>query len=128
MADASNAGSSTSRPVLDHPTFALVKGAFPGRKFRGTEFRGQSTLIVEPEDLHAVMTFLKNDPRTSYVFLSDIAGIDYLNYPAAQPGRFAVAYNLISFDRDDRFFVKVYVNPTLRPRATHTTLHWKSRA
>lgn len=113
MAEASNAGLNASRPVLDHPTFSVVKGAFPAKKFRGTEFRGQSTLIVEPQDLHAVMAFLKTDPRTSYVFLSDVVGIDYLNYPAEQPGRFAVVYNLISFDRDDRFFVKVYLNPTL---------------
>ena len=35
-------------PTLDHPTFKLVKEAFPGKKFRATEFRGQSTLIVEP--------------------------------------------------------------------------------
>ena len=48
---------------LDHPTFAVVKGAFPGRKFRATEFRGQSTLIVEPGDLHEVMAFLRSDPR-----------------------------------------------------------------
>jgi len=39
-------------PNLDHPTFARVKEAFPAKRFRATEFRGQSTLIVEPEDLH----------------------------------------------------------------------------
>lgn len=114
MADASTQGShGGGRPNLDHPTFGIVKQAFPGRKFRGTEFRGQSTLVVEPPDLHEVLAFLKSDPRTSYVFLSDLGGIDYLNYPAAQPGRFAVFYNLISFDRDDRFFVKTYLDPTL---------------
>lgn len=113
MADAPSAGSDGSRPSLDHPTFQAVKAAFPGRKFRGTEFRGQSTLIVEPGDLHDVLAFLKNDPHTSYIFLSDVGGIDYLNYPSPQPGRFAVFYNLISFDRDDRFFVKTYLDPSL---------------
>lgn len=100
------------RPNLDHPTFALVKSAFPTRRLRGTEFRGQPTLIVEPADLHEVLAFLKNDPRASYVFLSDVGGIDYLGYPVRQIGRFAVVYNLVSFDRDDRFFVKVYLDPT----------------
>jgi NADH-quinone oxidoreductase subunit C len=103
-------------PNLDHPTFAIVKdhfGAGPGPKFRATEFRGQSTLIVAPPDLHRVMAFLKTDPRTSYNFLSDIAGIDYLNYPAATIGRFAVVYNLIAFDRDDRFFVKTFLDPSI---------------
>jgi NADH-quinone oxidoreductase subunit C len=103
----------TAPITLDHPTFAIVKSAFPGKKFRGTDFRGQSTLVVEPGDLHSVLAFLRDDPRTSYNFLSDVIGIDYLGYPSPMPGRFAVVYNLISFARDDRFFVKVFLNPSL---------------
>lgn len=98
---------------LDHPAFHVVKTVFPDRKFRGTEFRGQSTLIVEPKDLHEVLRFLKDDARTRYNFLSDVIGIDYLGYPAKAIGRFAVVYNLISFDRDDRFFVKTFLDPSL---------------
>jgi NADH-quinone oxidoreductase subunit C len=98
---------------LEHPMFAIVKAAFPSRRFRATEFRGCSTLIVEPSDLKEVMVFLRRDPQASYEFLSDVAGIDYLNYPAPQLGRFAVVYNLLNFARDDRFFVKTYLNPTL---------------
>jgi NADH-quinone oxidoreductase subunit C len=100
---------------LDHPTFAAVKSAFAGKKLRATEFRGQSTLIVEPGDLHALMAFLKDDPRTSYNFLSDVVGIDYLGYPSKppMPGRFAVVYNLASYGRTDRFFVKVFLDPSL---------------
>lgn len=104
------------QPHLDHPTFGFVREKFAapsGKKFHATEFRGLSTLIVSPPDLHEVMAFLKNDPRTSYNFLADIAGIDYLGYPAEMPGRFALVYNLISFDRDDRFFVKVFLNPSI---------------
>lgn len=99
-------------PNLDHPTFAVVKAAFPGKKFKATEYRAQSTLIVEPADLHEVLAFLKSDPRADYNFLSDVGGIDYLNYPAKTVGRFAVFYNLISFARDDRFFVKTFLNPS----------------
>lgn len=99
-------------PVLDHPVFALVKAKFAGKKFRATEFRGQSTLIVEPTDLHAVLAFLRDDPAAAFNFLSDIAGIDYLNYPAPMPGRFACVYNLLSHSRDDRFFVKTFLNPS----------------
>jgi NADH-quinone oxidoreductase subunit C len=105
------ADTTTPKPNLDHPTFALVKGAFPGKKFRATEFRGQSALIVEPADLHAVMTFLKE--RGGYNFLSDVIGIDYLNYPSPTIARFAVVYNLICFERDDRFFVKVFLDPSI---------------
>jgi NADH-quinone oxidoreductase subunit C len=98
---------------LDHPAFALVKAAFPGKKFRATEFRNQSTLIVEPPDLHATLAFLRDDAGTRYDFLSDIAGIDYLGYPTKMPGRFAVVYNLVSIPRTDRFFVKTFLNPSL---------------
>ncbi len=102
-----------TKPTLDHPSFAPVKQAFPTKKLRATEFRGQSTLIVEPADLHEIMAFLRDDARTAYNFLSDVIGIDYLNYPAPQPGRFAVVYNLISFSKETRFFVKTYLSPSL---------------
>ena len=46
------------KPNLDHPTFALVKAQFPGKSFKATEFRGQSTLIVSPSDAHEVLSFL----------------------------------------------------------------------
>jgi NADH-quinone oxidoreductase subunit C len=100
-------------PTLDHPTFQAVKKAFPNAKFKATEFRGQGTLIVEPKDLHAVLSFLKKDGSTQYDFLSDIIGIDYLGYPTAMPGRFAVVYALISLPKETRFFVKTYLDPTL---------------
>jgi len=105
--------STTTKPNLDHPAFKLVKDQFPGKRFRATEYRGQSTLIVEPADLHEVLSFLKANGETQYNFLSDIGGVDYLNYPTPTIGRFAVVYNLLAFDRDDRFFVKVFLDPSI---------------
>lgn len=104
---------STPRPNLDHPAFPAVKAKFPGARFRATEFRGLSTLIVEPGDLLRVMRFLKDDPRCDFNFLSDVTGVDYLNYPAEMPGRFAVVYVLRSHARDDLFIVKSFLSPTL---------------
>jgi NADH-quinone oxidoreductase subunit C len=98
---------------LDHPAFALVRSAFPDARLRGTEFRGQSTLIVEASRAHAILRFLKEDPRAKFNFLADVIGVDYLNYPTPTMGRFAVVYNLQSFERDDRFFVKVFLDPSL---------------
>jgi NADH-quinone oxidoreductase subunit C len=103
----------TSAPTLNHPIFKLVKEAFPTKKFRATEFRADPTLIVEPSDLHEVLAFLKNDPRADFNFLSDVAGADYLDYPAPTLGRFAVLYNLCSYRRTDRFYVKVFLDPSL---------------
>lgn len=99
--------------TLDHPTFARVKAAFPGKTFRATEFRECATLIVEPADLHEVMAFLKTDSECAYNFLSDVIGIDYLGYPAEMPGRFAVVYNLCAYGKDLRFFVKTFLNPSV---------------
>lgn len=104
-------GTPTPTPSLDHPMFKRVKEAFPAAKLKGAEFRGQATLVVEPGDLHAVLAYLKN--ACGYNFLSDVGGIDYLGYPSPQPGRFAVYYNVMCFDRDERLFVKAYLNPTL---------------
>lgn len=100
-----------TQPKLDHPTFALIKQIFPNKKFRATEFRGCSTLIVEPSDLHEVMAALKN--QAGYDFLVDVVGIDYLNYPTKTLGRFAVAYPVRNLAKDDLFFVKTHLDPSL---------------
>ena len=98
---------------LDHPTFARLKSAFPNKKFRATEFRGDATLVVEPSDLHEVMAFLKNDEECKYNFLSDVPGIDYEGYPTEMPGRFAVVYILCSYELDLRFYVKTFLTPSI---------------
>ncbi len=114
MPDAPPAPPAPATPAaLTHPVFAILKAAFPTSRFRATEFRGQSTLIVEPKDLHKVLALLKDDPRCAFDFLSDVIGIDYLNYPAPTPARFAVVYNLCSYPRTDRFFVKAHLDPSL---------------
>ncbi len=100
-------------PTLDHPTLPLVKAAFSGVTFKATDFRGQTTLIVPPGELHAVLRYLRDDPACDYAFLSDVVGVDYLGYPAATLGRFAVVYLLTSFTHERRLAVKVYLDPTL---------------
>lgn len=103
----------SSTPSLDHPILKLVKEKFQSKHLRATEYRGQSTLIVEPGDLHEVMQFLRDDERCGFDFLSDVIGADYLDYPAETMGRFAVLYNLCSIGRTDRLFVKVFLDPSI---------------
>lgn len=111
-------------PNLDHPTLPFIKSRFSEsgdsgkRELFATEFRGETTIVVKPADLHDLLAFLKNDDDCKYDFLSDIAGIDYLNYPRnkddhAPTGRFAVVYNLESTTNNTRLFVKVLLDPTL---------------
>lgn len=105
---------------LEHPTLVLVKRRFTGTKLVATEFRGQTTLVVASDDLLEVMRFLRSDARCDYGFLSDIVGVDYLNYPAKDrpAGRFGVIYNLASYTHNRRLFVKVMLEPTLDTTGT----------
>lgn len=113
-----------SKPNLDHPTLPLIKAHFADRRFFASEFRGQTTLVVDRDDLHEVLTFLRDDEQCRYNFLSDIVGIDYLNYPGnaddddGPRGRFAVVYNLISTRDNRRLFVKVLLDPTVDTTGT----------
>lgn len=101
-----------AKPNLDHPTLALVKAAFPNVAFKATEFRGQTSLVIPADSLHEVMEFLRDDPGCAYNFLSDVTGVDYLEYPAPSLGRFAVVYILRSHEHDQRLTVKVYLDPS----------------
>ncbi len=112
-----------SAPNLDHPTLPLVKQAFPDRRFYASEFRGETTLVVDRTHLHELMRFLRDEPACAYDFLSDIVGIDYLRYPAGDTGdgpagRFAVVYNLVSTTHNRRLFVKTLLEPTLDTTGT----------
>lgn len=102
-------------PTLDHRMFKILKNAFPGEKFRGTEFRGQGTLIVEPSALHKVLKYCFE--KEGYDFLSDITAVDYLGYPAKMPGRFGVVWNICNTTTEnpagDRFLVKVFLDPSI---------------
>jgi NADH-quinone oxidoreductase subunit C len=104
------------KPNLDHPTLPLVKQRFADKKLFATEFRGQTTLVVHRDDLHDLLAFLRSDPQCDYNFLSDVLGVDYLNYPqnrnGGPKGRFAVVYNLVSYAKNLRLFIKVLLDPT----------------
>ena len=102
-----------SKPQLDHPSLPRVKAAFGDVKFMATEFRGQTTLVVPPADLHRVLRFLRDDPECDYNFLSDVTAVDYLGYPSKTPGRFAVVYLLVSHTFNRRVTVKTYLDPKL---------------
>lgn len=103
----------SSAPKLDHPTLPVIKAAFPDVRFLATEFRGQTTLVVPKEKLKEVARTLRDDPQCHYNFLSDVTAVDYLGYPAKQPGRFAVIWLLQSHRHERRLHLKVYVDPTL---------------
>jgi NADH-quinone oxidoreductase subunit C len=98
---------------LDHPTLPVLKAAFPDITFRVSEFRGQVTVIVPRERIKDVCRHLRDDPNCAYDMLTDVTAVDYLNYPAPQPARFAVVWQLASYPKETRLRLKAYLEPSL---------------
>ena len=73
-----------------HPAAALVQGKFPAEVVEVVEFRGDTTLVVKPGRIVAICRLLRDDPQTSFKYLSMVTALDY--HP--QSPRFAVVYNL----------------------------------
>jgi len=64
---------------------------------------GQLTLVVDREQIVAVATFLRDDPRCRFVSFVDICGVDY----PARDLRFEVVYHFMSPYLNQRVRVKV---------------------
>lgn len=99
--------------ATDFPTLARVKEAFPDLRFLASTFRDQATLVAPAADAHRVLRFLRDDPACAFDFLVDVTAVDYLGYPAPQPGRFAVVWVLASTTLNHRLVVKSYLDPSL---------------
>jgi NADH-quinone oxidoreductase subunit C len=83
----------------------------------------QIFVTVPPERLVEAMTFLRDDGRTRFEQLSDLGGVDYLNFPGARD-RYAVVYQVLSISLGHRLWVKCFVNdPT--PEVPSVTGVWK---
>ncbi len=105
-------------PKLDHPSLPALKAAFPDLKILASEFRGQTTVVIPTEQLHEVMRHLRESTGGGYDYLTDLFGVDYLDYPTPMPGRFCVTYLLSDTRTDRRLSVKVFMNPTLDTSGT----------
>ena len=91
-----------------------ARGGKPG------EFKEMVSVTVDKETLVDSVEAAKN---AGFAMISDIFGIDYLEYPGHQGKRFTVAYNLYSFEKNERIFIRVNLEDgeTL-PTITHL---WK---
>jgi len=64
---------------------------------------GELSIDVAPEDIVAVLTFLKTDMQCQFVSFIDISGVDY----PAREKRFDVVYHLLSPRQNQRVRVRV---------------------
>ncbi len=96
--------------TIQHPALAPLKAQFPDIKFLVAEFRDQVTVAVPREHIRRVCTFLRDDANLRYDLLAELNGVDYLNYPGATH-RFAVNYVLTSIPKNNRLYLKVFLDP-----------------
>jgi NADH-quinone oxidoreductase subunit C len=95
---------------IDHPAISRLKAQFPDVKFLGSQFRGDTQIIVPAEKLTAVVTFLRDDAGLGYNMLSDVSCVDYLNYSGAKD-RFGLVYIFNSVDVGlPRLILRVMLN------------------
>ena len=64
---------------------------------------GELTVVVEPADIVAVLSFLKQDVQCQFVSIIDICGADY----PARERRFEVVYHLLSPRQNQRIRIKL---------------------
>jgi NADH-quinone oxidoreductase subunit C len=90
----------------DAPGLELIRGEINERHEGAvidTSFaHGQAALIVDPEQVLAVLTWLRDEPAQAYTFCASVHAADYL---PADP-RFGVHYELICRERAERIRVK----------------------
>ena len=76
-----------------HPAIDKLKARFADIKFKGSDFKGDTQIVIPRERFLEVVTFLKQEPSLNYNMISDITCVDYLNYPSApKDGRFGLVY------------------------------------
>jgi NADH-quinone oxidoreductase subunit C len=81
----------------------MVEAACPGSVVGEVEHRDETTLEVRPERLVEVCRYLKGAPH-GYVLLSDLTCADF----PEEPGRFRLAYQLLSLERHSRLRLRVW--------------------
>lgn len=64
---------------------------------------------VHGRDAHGLLRFLRDDPALGFAMFIDLTCVDYLRYPAEQPGRFGVIYTLLSPTLGVKVQVKAFV-------------------
>jgi NADH-quinone oxidoreductase subunit C len=79
-------------------------------------FRGQATIVIDPQRVRAVLDTLRSE---GYTFLASVHGVDH--YP--QEPRLSVVYELLDMSRVDRVTIKLRVR-TDDPHVDSVTAQW----
>lgn len=106
---------------------AALKEAFGDVIIRIDEFRGETTIVVDAQQIVEVATYCRDTEGLEYSYLADIAGVDY--YPDMP--RLALNYHLLSLEHNRRLRLKVYWNEGEEPVPSVTgvwpSANWEER-
>jgi NADH-quinone oxidoreductase subunit C len=100
------------------PVVAAVTERFPGAVLETIEHRGETTLIVAPDQVVEICRFLKEAPGHEFVFLVDLCAIHWMDREYS----YEVVYLLHSFTRNQRIRLKARLGEEGRI-ATLTGVH-----
>jgi NADH-quinone oxidoreductase subunit C len=109
QADQAEKRSSSDRPPNQTSRYAdasLLRSQFASTVEEIVEALGEVTVIARREGLIDLVTYLRDEPRLRFNFLSDVGGLDLGEF--ATP-RFAVVYQLYSLVNNHRLRIKVYL-------------------
>lgn len=99
--------------------FEAIKSRFPEAVSGPIEFRGETTIVVQPDRLIEVCTFLRDDPALKFDLLSDVSAVDH--FPDHR--RFAVNYHLYSLENNYQLRLKVWLDGE-QPHVASVTSVW----
>ena len=80
-----------------------VEASRPGAILASSIATGQLTVTTDAARIVDLLTFLRDDPKTQFSQLIDIAGVDW----PARPRRFDVVYHLLSMNKNLRIRIKL---------------------
>lgn len=86
---------------------SIIRTQFAGTVQEIQEALGEVTVIARREGLVELMTWLRDDPKFRFNYLSDLSCVDLGEF--AEP-RFAIAYHLYSLEHNHRLRIKVFVS------------------
>jgi len=101
---------------------ALLQDKFPEEVLEVAEFRGETTIVVQPSLIVDICTALRDGHDTGFKYLSMIAGMDY---SPASP-RFGVVYNLYSHKHHHRITLKTRLADDRSPAIDSVSQVWST--
>jgi NADH/F420H2 dehydrogenase subunit C len=90
--------------------YSALATKFSGAVIDASEFRGETTIRVDPSQIREVIRFLKEEPSLKFEVMMDLFGTDYLKYDPPHPERYCVTYILYSMTHHRHLTVKAYLS------------------